>query len=330
MTTELSALELSILRDEEELAKLEGKNAEATEVEDIVDQATEEVEQDEEPEQATDDLETNSQDSDDEPAPKNNSDWAKMRVKLKERDAEAAKLRNDLEFLKGQVAAVTQPKTVAPEPEPVKQQFDKEFEFEKYADQKIDDTEKQVKKTQEEIENLRNQMASELMQLKTQRAEAEAERNNPGYLDAKKLLEQKSYDILYREYKSNMRLQFPNRQEEEIDQYLKQNSRLIQDAAKGQVNNVVSKSVMLGKDVADTIIDYAKVYGYDAVSSVKSPLKAEPKTNLEKIKANMKKSPSLINGGAGKGKADDRLTAEQITAMTLEQCMELSESDWNL
>lgn len=329
---ELSVLEQSILDAEKELVEQQGKVAAENEIDEIVEEVAQEEESESEAEEeAEEEIIAAGDEIEEITEPKGNSDWAKMRKRLKEEKERSAKeaqekqeLLNRLAYIEGKLSSAPQPQQ--PQPEQPKQ-YDPIYEFEDHTRQELQVTKSTAQQAANGVETLQQKLDREIMALRAERYESEASRENPSYTEAKKLIQERVYDGLYEKYRSDLIDMRPEQPIEAIDQYMKANEGYVRNAAKEYVDKLVRGTVRSGGSVADAIVGHAKkVYGYNP--SPKKDVITKPAINNESVRKNMKKSASLINGGAGKGKASDRLTHNEIADAVLSDLMGLDDAEW--
>lgn len=314
----LSVLEEEIKALEAQITKDEG-GEEQEEKQDIPSEERETDNDDGEETSDSDGHDGAADDTDDEAEPKNNSDWAKHRIKLKQEREARHKLELELAELRGR--ATTSQQVVAPKVEETKQPewmannpFDKDLEPDNHA---LWIENRLIAAKQDKLDTVikqQNEMqVAQQLALRADRAEADAVAKLPEYHEVKQFLVEKELASIRANEVIALRRKFPGAPIEKIHEFLDNDpvakQKLTRDA-QGKVDTFIIGTAAAGVDLADHIQSVAGNYGYQA----RQP--TEKRSDLEALKRNKRKSGSLI-GTSGKSTGSDSISMEEAVEMSL-------------
>lgn len=285
----------------EELSKIENEeDTETKDSEEVVDKAIEEVEEDQEVDE--EEQEEEDQEEEEEEEVENDIDeeqltGAKFRHKLKAEKEARKKLEDEHQQLKEHVARMEGRQDALSTQEAPQEK--KESEEIPDPDE---DPDAYMIYAQRKTEEKQAALEAELSQMKAERewqtVESDYAKANEHYQDAK--------DFLLDKHRNDIKTQYPYATDIQIEQALKQGER--EEIAKAAQNGVMPTEQI-------EFLAYKAGFRPSDKEEKQTPKK---KPNMEKIKKNAKKSASLI-GGSSEGGPSDRLSADQMVTMSMEE-----------
>jgi hypothetical protein len=301
---------------DEELAAMEAEEPveEKTETDEIVDDAVEEVEGENEELQNPDEEEEEEEVDLSDPSKKGKA-FAKKRHELKaEKEAkeaalkESQELRERLARLEGKTDAIqtqqTQP-TETSNPEP-----DKELDREEWYEWKIKEQD-----TRQAAQDKRLEQLDQIQKVSQERNGLEilekqyAKKNDiADYSDRKEFIKEREAKLI--------KIQYPQATDAQVQQHI--DNQELQMAADIYAN---------GRNPAEVFSQMADAYGYTAESKTIEKKKGKKEPNLEKIERNQAKSANLM-GGSGRGNIG-KVSANELVSMTVNDMMKVSDEDFN-